>query len=301
MAAGGDGRRPELEGRTPGRAAGLDVVDGDARAGRGRRGRGGRRPPRRRRCRRRRPARRARRCRPRPARPRTATTPMAVPVIPSKRPNGCSPDAGDPDAVHGRNIQVRIGSPSGPGSSSPSSRTRAPGARSSPAEAGDHPQQRLAVELDDAEAVGDRPGVARRRHGDLGVQPQRACHAADPGARRRRPRRRGTPVISGSVDVRSSPTSRRAAPRSRRRRREGRPGRWEAATREHYSTSVAVRTAVVPSVARHLRRRGRTADQVGCRAGRRRPPTNGGRSGSTGGLAGRRSGPGGCSGRRGCR
>ena len=48
-------------------------------------------------------------------------------------PEGVDPDAGDAHVVHERNTHVTTGWPSGPGSSSPSSRTGQPGANPSPA------------------------------------------------------------------------------------------------------------------------------------------------------------------------
>ena len=80
------------------------------------------------------------------------------------------PDSGDPNFAHGRNIQVRTGSPSGrellPSEVDPGAANLGLGL-----EPGHDPQQRLTVELDDPEPVGSGTCISRRGEVDGRVQP----------------------------------------------------------------------------------------------------------------------------------
>ena len=185
--ARGDRCRPQLEGGPPRGTAGLHVVDGDAGAGQR-----GEDPV---------PGGHAAVGRPAEGRLHVADAdaglgqrrphrrhPHGRPGQVAEAAEGVEAHPGDPYLAHGWNTQVTEGSPSGPGTSSPSSCTGMPRARPSPSEAGHHPEQRVPVELDDAQPVGDRSGVAGGGDGHRGVEPDRPACGAGRGARRRRPR-----------------------------------------------------------------------------------------------------------------
>ena len=132
---------PSWRAAPPEAQPGLHVVDGDAGAGQcpdhpvagGHAAVGGAadRPP----------GRPGSRCPPRPTRPAPPPRPWRSrsPLEPTE---GMEPDPGDAHVAHVRNTQVSTGSPSGPGTSSPSRWTRHPGANPFAGQAGDDPQHR---------------------------------------------------------------------------------------------------------------------------------------------------------------